>query len=93
MTEQSEATTTRDRYSAAEARARAKLDFYRHLVTYAVVMAALATINLITTPQYFWFLWPAAGWGLGLLAHATNVFAFTDAALKRMTERELRRQQ
>lgn len=92
MSENQQTADPRDRYSAAEQRARVKLDFYRHVVTYVLVMAVLAVINLITTPGYMWFLWPAAGWGIGLIAHATNVFAFSDAALKRLTERELRRQ-
>lgn len=82
-----------DRYSAAQQRARVKLDFYRHLVTYVIVITALAILNFVLTPDYLWFLWPAVGWGVGLIAHATNVFAFSDAALKRLTERELRRQE
>jgi hypothetical protein len=92
MTESSEPTNARDRYAAAQERARAKLDFYKHLATYALVIAMLAILNVITSPSYLWFLWPAAGWGIGLVAHATNVFAFSDTALKRLTERELRRQ-
>ncbi|HKU42676.1 MAG TPA: 2TM domain-containing protein [Polyangiales bacterium] len=79
------------RRAEAAKRAHAKLEFYRHVLTYAVVMAALAAINLITSPGYLWFLWPAVGWGIGVVAHAANVFAFSDAMLERMTERELRR--
>ncbi|HEX2034472.1 MAG TPA: DUF1707 domain-containing protein [Chloroflexota bacterium] len=43
-----------------------------HVVTYLVVMIMLTAIWLLTTPGEggFWPLWPALGWGLGLLAHA-----------------------
>ena len=74
----------------AEKRARSKLDFFKHLVTYALVIGALCAINLVTGAEYLWFLWPAIGWGVGLLAHAINVFAFPHQLLRRMTERELR---
>ena len=74
----------------AEKRARSKLDFFKHLATYALVIGVLCAINLVTGPEYLWFLWPASGWGVGLLAHAIHVFAFPDQLLRRMTERELR---
>ncbi|MFB9158597.1 2TM domain-containing protein [Chromobacterium violaceum] len=48
--------------------------FYRHLIQYALVMAALAVINLLTSPHHWWVMWPALGWGMGLLAHAINAF-------------------
>lgn len=76
--------------SEAEARAMAKLAVYRHLVTYVIVIGCLAAINVWTGPGYLWFLWPATGWGIGLLAHMVNVFVFSDTMLRRMTERELR---
>jgi len=48
--------------------------FYMHLGQYVIVMLALATINLLTRPQHLWVLWPALGWGLGVLFHAMRVF-------------------
>ena len=78
------------RRSDARARASAKLEFYKHLLTYVVVIGGLAAINLWTYGDYLWFLWPAIGWGVGLLMHAINVFVFSDKILQRMTEREMR---
>jgi hypothetical protein len=75
----------------AEERAREKLGFYRHLLTYALVIGALGIVNVIVSPGVLWFVWPASGWGLGLVAHAVSVYAFSDRTLRRMTERELRR--
>jgi len=50
--------------------------FYVHLTQYVVVMAILAAINLVGYPQYLWFVWPALGWGLGVMAHGAAVFQF-----------------
>jgi transcriptional regulator with XRE-family HTH domain len=48
--------------------------FYGHLIQYVVIVAGLAVMNWITTPHYWWVAWVAAGWGIGLLAHAAQVF-------------------
>jgi transcriptional regulator with XRE-family HTH domain len=48
--------------------------FYIHLSQYVIVIAALTAINLIWLPTYWWFIWPALGWGMGVAAHAVSVF-------------------
>jgi transcriptional regulator with XRE-family HTH domain len=48
--------------------------FYRHLIKYAVVIICLFIINLIKSPNYYWVIWPALGWGIGVLFHGLNVF-------------------
>lgn len=48
--------------------------FYVNLTTYVVVISGLAAINLISFPQYLWFIWPALGWGLGIASQALAVF-------------------
>lgn len=48
--------------------------FYLHCGQYVVVIAALAAINLITSPRYLWFVWPALGWGVGIIFHGLRVF-------------------
>ncbi len=77
--------------SAAQKRVAAKLGFYNHLVVYAIVMAALFVINLLTTPHHLWFVWPLIGWGVAILFHLFGVFVFgPDTRLyHRMMEREL----
>ena len=49
-------------------------NFYMHVVLYVVVIAGLAAINLMTNPQYLWFIYPALGWGLGIVFCALRVF-------------------
>ena len=48
--------------------------FYIHLAQYCVVIPALAILNLIVTPNFFWAIFPALGWGLGVLFHGLMVF-------------------
>lgn len=48
--------------------------FYSHLTNYVIVISVLFVINFFTYPQYVWAVWPALGWGVGLLSHAASVF-------------------
>jgi hypothetical protein len=54
--------------------ARAKIGLLIHLAVYVLVNALLIGINLSTPSAHYWFVWPLAGWGLGLLAHAVAFF-------------------
>ncbi len=62
------------RYEDAKKRVGEIKEFYQHLITYVVVNAALFVINMLTSPQYLWFVWPLAGWGIGVALHALTVF-------------------
>jgi transcriptional regulator with XRE-family HTH domain len=46
---------------------------YRHLIRYGLVIGALAVFNLWRHPDRLWFLWVAAGWGIGVAFHAIRV--------------------
>lgn len=48
--------------------------FYRHLLVFALVGSGLLAINLVTAPQHHWFLWPLAGWAIGLVFHGLAAF-------------------
>ena len=67
--------------------------FYIHAVSYAVVIAGLAVVNLVTGPNYLWFLWAAFGWGVGLAVHGLGVFEivklFGDGWEKRQVAKRL----
>src|SRR5690554_2285033 len=77
-----------------EARARKRVhelrDFYSHLATYAIVNALLVGINLTTTPDPFWAIWPIIGWGIGLLSHAVSVFGLFGIGGREWEERKVR---
>jgi fatty acid desaturase len=63
--------------SSIEQRARRRLaaekGFYIHLATYVIVIGCLFLINAITGSRW-WFVWPALGWGIGILVHALVTF-------------------
>jgi hypothetical protein len=67
---------------------RARLGFLRHFITYVLVIAMLAFINMLTTPAFPWFGIVALGWGIGIAMHFMGTF-FADE--ERVLERERRR--
>jgi hypothetical protein len=81
-------------YRRAAWRVEARLAFYRHVMIYVVVNLLLAAFNLVRDPQHLWFPWVMCGWGVGLLAHALNVYSYRWLGSRReqMIQRELERQ-
>jgi hypothetical protein len=57
----------------ARKRAGAKMGWYVHAAVYLVVNTGLAAISIANGQA--WFIFPALGWGLGLLIHGVVVFA------------------
>ncbi len=53
---------------------RRERHFWANLISYGVIIAFLALVNLLTSPGYLWFLWAALGWGIALVFHALDVF-------------------
>jgi hypothetical protein len=48
--------------------------FYAHLAQYVIIISGLAIFNFIKSPNHIWVMWPALGWGLGILFHGMRVF-------------------
>jgi len=68
----------------------AKLGFIRHAIVYVMVIAGLAIINNVTDSGYQWWLWPAFGWGMGVVGNFISAFVFRSGALQRkLVDREL----
>jgi LytS/YehU family sensor histidine kinase len=61
-------------YERAYRQVRKMRGFYKHLLVYVMVITALCVVNLATTPQRTWFLFPALFWGIGLFAHGVSVW-------------------
>lgn len=60
-------TQTKTLQSQIEYKAKeAKKGFKINLAAYAVVNSVLVTINMLTVPQFPWFLFPLCGWGFGI---------------------------
>ena len=56
-------------------------------VAYVVVNAFLVVVWAITGAGYFWPVWVMAGWGIGVVLHAYNVFF-----ARRITEDDIERE-
>ncbi|WP_338847868.1 2TM domain-containing protein [Massilia sp. W12] len=82
-------------YALAARRVARKLEFYGHLMIYILINSFLIWINLSTTPQHLWFIWPVLGWGIGLFCHGVKTFFLgSNTGLhQRMMARELQRLQ
>ncbi len=84
------------RYENARKRVEQIKGFYIHLITYTFVNAFLVVINLLTSSEYLWFIWPLAGWSIGLLIHAISVYggfwgqSWEERKIKEIMERDRR---
>ena len=56
----------------AQRRAKAKMGWYIHASVYTLVNLLLVTLS-VSSGRY-WAVFPALGWGLGLLVHGVVVF-------------------
>lgn len=69
--------------------------FYVHAIQYVVIMLGLLVLNLWVSPGFLWVVFPAIGWGIGVLAHGLSVFEvvnfFGADWEKRQIARRLRR--
>jgi hypothetical protein len=78
-------------YQKAKLKAKSKIRFYIHFAVYLGVNIILLIINLKTSPDRLWFLYPFVGWGIALFLHGLKVlgvFNFS-AAKKQLIEKEL----
>lgn len=48
--------------------------FYSHLAVFIIINGILILINLVTSPNSWWFYWVTIFWGIGLVFHAFSVF-------------------
>lgn len=90
-----------DRVRADAAKAvKDRQGFRAHLTSYIFVIGMLTAIWLITVVTtgnflYFWPVWPAFGWGIGLFAHYLSVYGGwanqNEADRQRQIDDEVRR--
>jgi two-component system, sporulation sensor kinase E len=62
---------------------------------YGIVIGSCLLVNLVTTPRFEWWLFPALGWGIGLFSHWGAVFGWQwihDRVFEPAVQREVRRE-
>jgi flagellar biosynthesis GTPase FlhF len=64
-------------YEEAKKRVEEKKGFRTHAIVYAVINAFLALTWWLTGGGFPWFVFPLAGWGIGLLFHGLGVYVLS----------------
>ncbi len=77
------------KYKKAKEQVECIKSFYTHLMIYVIVMSALVYINYRTT-SFVWVLFPAVGWGIGLLSHGLKAFGYNLLLGKDWEERKIK---
>jgi len=77
------------RYEKAKERVEAVKGFYSNLIAYCIVIPCLAFLNYNTT-SFPWIIFPALGWGFGVLTHGMEAFGYNPIWGKRWEEKKLR---
>jgi len=78
-----------DERQQAIRRIKAKRGFWTHFAIYLAVNALLVVIWAVTSPGYFWPIWPILGWGIGIAANAAGVFLRPQEISEERIEREM----
>jgi hypothetical protein len=66
--------------------------FLYHFVPFILVNLFLGAINLLTTPEFPWFLFPLLGWAIGLGSHAIVALAPNRDKIERQVRRRIERE-
>jgi signal transduction histidine kinase len=85
----------RKAYQRARRRAAREAGFYVHLMWYGVVIGSLLMVNLIVSPSFEWWIFPAVGWGIGLVSHFGAVYGWRwihERVFEPAVQREVRRE-
>lgn len=82
--------TTNDyRYQKAKKKVREIKEFYTHALVYVIVISMLMLLNYYTT-SFPWVIFPAVGWGIGLMAHGFCAFGYLPFLGRNWEERKIR---
>ena len=77
------------KYKKAKEQVEEIKGFYVHAFVYAIVIPVLAYFNYMST-NFPWVIFPALGWGLGLLAHGMQAYGYFPFLGKNWEERKIK---
>lgn len=78
-----------DKYTRAKRIIKKRKSFYSHLLSYCIVISILAYLNYSTT-SFPWVIFPALGWGIGLISHWMCTYNYNPILGKDWEERKIR---
>lgn len=82
--------TEAKRYQQAQKKVKEIRAFYEHLTVFIIVSITLVVINLMTSPEYLWFIWCMLGWGIGVVIHGLKAFGLSPFFNKAWEERKIK---
>ncbi len=89
METQQQTVITDKLYQRAKKRVEAIKGFYGNLATYCIVIPILIFINYRTT-SFPWAIFPALGWGFGVLMHGMEAYGYNPVFGKGWEERKIK---
>ena len=76
-------------YLRAKKRVKEIKCFYGNLTAYIIIMPFLALVNYLTT-SFPWVIFPAVGWGLGVILNGMEAYGYNPFLGKNWEERKIR---
>lgn len=55
-------------------RKRKLVGFFSNFGAWLIISTFLFILNMISSPEHWWFLYPMLGWGVGVAFHALSLF-------------------
>ena len=84
--------TEEEIFISANKKVKAKKGFFVHFGVFCATVLFLFTINFLTSPKFWWFLFPTLGWGIGIVAHYIGVFGISDPSVEDWENKELEKE-
>ena len=84
--------TEEEIFIRANKKVKAKKGFFVHFGVFCATVVFLFTINFLTSPKFWWFLFPTLGWGIGIVAHYIGVFGISDPSVEDCENKELEKE-
>ncbi|MEM8999211.1 MAG: 2TM domain-containing protein [Bacteroidota bacterium] len=81
--------TNEYKYKKAKERVECIKGFYTNVTVYVIVITLMALLNYFTT-SFPWVVFPAVGWGLGVIAHGFSAFGYNPFLGSDWEERKIR---
>jgi len=77
-------------YLRAQEKVKKLRGFYGNLTSYCIIIPALAVFNFLSNSGFPWVIFPAIGWGIGLLFHGMEVFGYNPLLGKDWEEKKIK---
>jgi hypothetical protein len=83
--------TSEQKYKRAKVKMETIKCFYQHLAIYVIFVFVFIWLNLNGGSDFPWAIFPIAGWGLGILGHASETFEYSIFFGKDWERRKIRK--